>query len=254
MRKAATVAAVLSVLCSVLCVSGCEQLFESLVQSAGKSSDPSKVYEATTATLDTDTWEYSNTVEGRVHEVPDSQYKVTIMSASSMANKTVYMVKTNTSQTEVPYTNARCVESMTGFSPSASVLGSETYRAAAAEDSIAEGIEIPHERFTYFVPSKEFTEFDTAFLKSSHTARNASARAASAEISHAIGSNATFYIDTGDVNNLSGYKQCSATIRAIGTYCSVWIVDAYYAPDASGNKVNETIAEAYAKNLTKCIR
>jgi hypothetical protein len=214
MGKAATVAVVLSVLCSVLCVSGCEQLFESLVQSAGKSIDPSKVYEATTATLDTDTWEYSNTVEGRVHEVPSTQYKVTITSTSSMANRTVYMVKTNASQTEVPYTNARYVESITGFSPSASVLGSETDRAATAECSVTDGIEIPQERFKYFVPSKEFTEFDTAFLKSSHAARNASARTAVVpEISHAISSTADFYIDNGDLNDLSGYKQCSATIR-----------------------------------------
>jgi hypothetical protein len=250
MGKAATVAVVLSVLCSVLCLSGCEQLFESLVQSAGEGIDPSKVYEATTATLDTDTWEYSNTVEGRVHEVPDTQYKVTITSTSSMANKTVYMVKTNASQTQVLDTNARYVESMAGFSPSASVLGSQTYRAAAAEDSITCGIEIPHERFTYFVPSKEFTEFDMAFLKSSHAARNASARAVSAtEIPHAVKESAEIYIDTGDLNDLSEYKKSLATICAIGTHCNVWIVDAYYTSDASdntGNKVNETIAEAYA--------
>jgi hypothetical protein len=36
---------------------------------------------------------------------------------------------------------------------------------------------------------------------------------------------------------------------SIGTYCNVWIVDAYYASAASGNNVNETIAEAYAKKF-----
>lgn len=51
--------------------------------------------------------------------------------------------------------------------------------------------------------------------------------------------------------NISTFVQKSATLRAVGTYCYVWVVDDFYSSTAGENKVDSAIAQEYADAFDK---
>lgn len=51
--------------------------------------------------------------------------------------------------------------------------------------------------------------------------------------------------------DISTFVQKSATLRAVGTYCYVWVVDDFYSSTAGENKVDSAIAQEYADAFDK---
>lgn len=74
-----------------------------------------------------------------------------------------------------------------------------------------------------------------------------SARAATSSVTQidgVVGDTKSIYVDVDE--DVSQFEAKNSTLRAVGTYCYVWIVDEFYSETASGNAVDTTVAEKIA--------
>lgn len=247
MKKTLSFATVICVICFLTCLTSCEEILNALLESSDTSSSTeSSNAVPTTATLDNDTWTYSDTTAGRVHEVTNNQYKVTITELPT--EKTLYLTKTNATVDRIPETYARYITDTTGIDrieSSRAAANRSAQNGGSADELDSIDIPVQKPRFTYFTPPVKTSELESAYRKSARSA--GASRAAVTQIEHEVGAKAYIYIDYD--RSMKNYKPYSATIRAIGTYCNVWVVDNYYSTTASSdsNKISgTTIPSDYA--------
>jgi hypothetical protein len=225
---------------SVLFFSGCNF-------SSGDSSDDD-------SDSDSDSASWSYTSSSPLYEVGSGVTSLTV-SGSGLSGKTLYLAKVNPTSTAISSGSTRYVVSSSGLSSdissSSSVLSASVSGSSVnlSESSLLTGSGTGPD-IRNFVPPQTFRGKKDTTLTAAASTRSASASiSASASVTQITPTVDTttkdIYIDQdSDISTFSSEK---ATLRAIGTYCYVWVVDDYYTSGtASGNKVDSTVASDFA--------
>jgi hypothetical protein len=221
----------------ILLVPGCAQ---------ATSSDSS----SSSSTSGTGSWSY--TASDPVFIVSSGVTTVTITPAASgtLSGKTIYLVNTNPSASVA--SSLRILSSSSGMT-SATASSSRSAVASAVTGSLPEpDSAVTAAAIKNFVPPQTFVT-----LSAVSAARSAltSASASVTQITAVVGTTTkSVYVDTD--STLSAYSQKTATLRAEGTYCYVWVVDSYYTTDSSLTSadissalVNTAVAKAFAEKF-----
>lgn len=159
----------------------------------------------------------------------------TVNISNATSGKTLYFVRRNTGSQTISSTNIRTLTA-----PSQRQADSDV-----SEDFLEFDEEIPNLQKGFagcFIPE----QIDLKNYASS--ARSASVSYETA-ISGKIGETKEIYVDNN--TDISTFVQKSATLRAVGTYCYVWVVDDFYSSTAGKNKVDSAIAQEYADAFDK---
>ena len=159
----------------------------------------------------------------------------TVNISNATSRKTLYFVRRNTGSETISSTDIR-------------TLTAASQRQAdsdASEDFLEFDEEIPNLQKGFagcFIP-------ELIDLKNyASSARSASVSYETA-ISGKVGETKRIYVDNN--TSISTFAQKSATLRAVGTYCYVWVVDDFYSLTAGENKVDSAIAQEYADAFDK---
>ena len=227
----------LAVVFVALFFTGCDVLnIELNFGSSGSSSVGSEIEETVTA-FDTVEWDAS---KSEIFEVSPSVKTVNVRNLPS--KKQLLFVKRNTGTTVISKSKTRIVENASNSSASS--------RAAVFEQ--ADGAEELFEGKNFLSGGVSETgcwippEYD--FEKEAASAgRSAIDSAATEKVNGEVGETRNLFVDTEYTMNLSNFAQKPATLRAVGTYCYVWVLDDYYAEKAEEDRVNSAIAEKYAQ-------
>ena len=168
--------------------------------------------------------------------------------------KTLYMMKTNPTETRISRNYTRYVSSASGIS-----LDTGDVTATTTSGTTTGGGWIP-----WIVGGGWNVNANGECLSTTLNAKlnlNAmtvsAARAAtlpdlepSLATNYSIGETKSIYVDND--SNISTFKQKNATLYAKGTYCYVWIVNGYYGTVTKGGQmVDKSIAESIATNFDK---
>lgn len=262
---------VLVFLCSIFLTSCPNDLDTTSSSESSKSS-------AGTISGSTETWAYSN--DSPVYTLDSSTSTLNITGLTS-GTSNLYLVKLNTGSSTISSSKTGYVSASSGVSKSSTSSSSSANRAASVltSDSITlseEDLENDNlsstenaSVITNFVPPVDLNPMDVAedltgsrsITKSTNSISARSSLSAStsttathtathtANKAYAVGDKKEIYVDQN--SSLSTYAQETATLRAVGTYCYVWVVDDYYSTTASGDQIDSTIAEEYAALFDK---
>lgn len=186
---------------------------------------------SSSTTASTVSWDAS---QSNIFELSADVTTVNISNATTSGKK-LYFVRRNTGSQTISSTNIRTLTA-----PSQRQADSDV-----SEDFLEFDEEIPNLQKGFagcFIPE----QIDLKNYASS--ARSASVSSETA-ISGKVGETKEIYVD----NNIdiSTFVQKSATLRAVGTYCYVWVVDDFYSSTAGENKVDSAIAQEYADAFDK---
>lgn len=187
--------------------------------------------EADSSTTDsTVSWDAS---QSDIFELSADVTTVNISNATS--GKTLYFVRRNTGSETISSTDIRTLTA-----PSQRQADSDV-----SEDFLEFDEEIPNLQKGFagcFIPE----QIDLKNYASS--ARSVSVSSETA-ISGKVGETKNIYVDNN--TDISTFVQKSATLRAAGTYCYVWVIDDFYSLTAGENKVDSAIAQEYADAFDK---
>ena len=159
----------------------------------------------------------------------------TVNISNATSRKTLYFVRRNTGSETISSTNIRTLTAASQRQADSDV----------SEDFLEFDEEIPNLQKGFagcFIPE----QIDLKNYASS--ARSASVSSETA-ISGKVGETKNIYVDNN--TSISTFVQKSATLRAAGTYCYVWVVDDFYSSTAGENKVDSAIAQEYADAFDK---
>ena len=215
---------------SFFCFTGCADFWDALFESGG-SSTPS--YGIVTAT-ESESYKYDASFP--IYEVTPKTKSVTISNVPS--DKSLYIAKVNTGDSTVALTDTRVVQN-----------SSTGYRAAAETEFKSLGnAAIPESKYKHFhAPEISLADIQTA-AKSARALTGTSTLAKKTRIKRTVGTKKSIYVDSNP--NMDSYTAKYATLRAVGTYCNVWVVDDYFTTEtATGAKVDSSIAENFAKKF-----
>lgn len=182
----------------------------------------------------TETKKDTYTSSNNIFEV--DPYTKTLTVSGLTSGKSIYYAKVNKGSGAVAFNDTRRVDNGTGYS-----------RAVANEVLSLEEAEIPQTEFKHFhAPVISPDEVMSS---------EASARAVSTgpetktQISRTVNSTTKdIYVDTNI--DIDSFAKKSATLRAKGTYCNVWVVsDCYTTGTAGGKKVDSDIAQQVASKF-----
>lgn len=190
-------------------------------------ADTSATSSTTSSTV---SWDAS---QSNIFELSADVTTVNISNATS--GKTLYFVRRNTGSQTISSKNIRTLTA-----PSQRQADSDV-----SEDFLEFDEEIPNLQKGFagcFIPE----QIDLKNYASS--ARSASVSSETA-ISGKVGETKRIYVDNN--TDISTFVQKSATLRAVGTYCYVWVVDDFYSSTAGKNKVDSAIAQEYADAFDK---
>lgn len=216
--------------------------------SSDSSSGSSPLLPVTTATK-TDSWDYDAAYP--IFEVSPDVLSVEI--AGEIGGKTLYLVNSNHTESEIPANLVRTVTSEQ--QPSQSLRSAES-ASGGTEGGLSE---IAAEISAAQDSRKKRRYFSAPRLPGIDGLTRT--RAASAAASYSAGritpvvdtTTKEIFIDT-DVNmTISKFRRADATLRAVGTYCYVWVVDDYFDDGSQGesgadaNVTSETAAEIGCK-------
>lgn len=181
-------------------------------------------------TASTVSWDAS---QSDIFELSADVTTVNISNATS--GKTLYFVRRNTGSQTISSTDIRTLTAASQRQTDSDV----------SEDFLEFDEEIPNLQKGFagcFIPE----QIDLKNYASS--ARSASVSSETA-ISGKVGETKNIYVDNN--TSISNFVQKSATLRAAGTYCYVWVVDDFYSSTAGENKVDSAIAQEYADAFDK---
>ena len=214
-------------LTAALSFTGCDLIIDILETAANGTSSQ----DITQTAKESKTWKYSAT--NNIYEIGPEVASVTIENYSAAKDKTIYLVHANKSNTEIPAGNLRTVQAT-------SSVAATPVRAVAADDTL----EIPEFEYKYrhFVPPTDVSSIEK--VTSAARAVSRTTLTAATPVSRTVGTTKNIYVDSNSA--MDQYASKPATLRAVGTYCNVWIVDQYYRETADGNKANTAIAQEFA--------
>lgn len=207
---------------AVISFSGCSLLLEILFSALGSS-------DVTTEATKDESWRYQAT--NPVYEVDSTVKSVTISGLSK--GQEIYISKTNPNPsnslllgyTEIPAIHTQYVKFTENVTPY--VNATTNIAARSAEEMEAEISAICQEHKHYEAPyilPKDLPAPNRAVDS------NPDYRTPVTQITQNIDTTTKYvYIDADA--NLSTYKLAKATLRAVGDYCFVWVVDGYFDQD-----------------------
>lgn len=205
-------------------------VFVSCEQITGGSSSSSK------------SWAYASS--SPVYSVGTDVSSLTI-TGDDLSGKTLYLAKVNPTSTTISSSYTRYVSATTGLS---SNISSSLSRSSVSVSSTSLDTDIS-EKITNFIPPQTFggKESFASVSSSRSVTASESSSSSSVEVTYSVGNTKSIYVDQDE--NISSFAAETATCEAVGTYCYVWVVNDYLSDTASGNKVNQTIAEDYAEKF-----
>ena len=217
----------------ILSLSGCSDIFDTLKSNSNNQTE-NPDYDIITPT---ETIRASYT-SGEAITVDNTTQTLTV--TGDLGGKTVYLAKTNPTGTLIASKNSRAVGAAYNID-----LYDETSGRAAQE----EGFE--HEGYQC-ASAKLYEKYSNVTFG---TPRDSGARAA-ATAQTIDRSNSQLNLVVGETEkniwvgtdvNLSTFEQLPATLRAIGTYCNVWVLDDCWTDvEASGKQIDTALAEKMA--------
>lgn len=237
-----------SVAATVLVLSSCEEILDIL------STDDSEESTSVSASA-TETWTYDS--DKPFYLVTSDVQSLAV--TGDIAGKNLYLVQVNPGSSSISSNALRIITNTTRFG----TVGSD--KTSTTTDPSQGGGKTwtwPTWPWTRAIEPEEIEDSDSLLPKYKHFAgeelpplSGISSRSAvsspsydtassSAEVSYSVGDTKSIYVDTD--TDISTFEQKSATLRATGDNCYVWVVDDYYSSSASGNKVDSSIAQEYA--------
>ena len=225
-------ACTLCVMALVSCSNGTTDDNNSLSNKSGSSSANSQ-----------DSWAYTSS--SPVYTIDSSTGTLTISGLTSGKNK-LFLVKTNPGSSSIS-------SSASGYVTATSGVSSSSASTLLADTLVLDTTSSDKPLVNCFIPPQKLEPHDVAQALTGLRSVSASVLSVSASTvatttantTYAVGDTKKIYVDQD--SDLSTYGQETATLRAVGTHCYVWVVNDYYSTTAGGDKVDSTIAEKYAK-------
>ena len=215
-------------------------------QSSGTSTTSSGKTSATTTTASSESSaSYRASSSPNVFEVDSSTSSLTISGLSS--GKTLYLAKTNPTSTAISSSYTRSVSSASGISLSNGDSSSNSSTTSSGTSSSGHsGGFTPH----HCVSLSLNTALPVVAESSARAASSSIAPVTPTVYSQSDVGSATRSIYIDQDSNISTFAQETATLRAVGETCYVWVVsDNWTFSSANGEKINSKIATNIAENF-----
>ena len=205
--------------------------------SSSESEETENAYETVTA-YETVDWDAS---KSEIFEVSPSVKTVNVRNLPS--KKQLLFIKRNTGTTVISKTKTRTVENTSSTSTSSRT--SAVFEQTGGAEKLFDGKTLLSgelsETGCWIPPEYDFEK------EAASAGRSAIDSAATEKVNGEVGETRNLFVDTEYTMTLSNFAQKPATLRAVGTYCYVWVLDDYYAEKAEEDRVNSAIAEKYAQ-------
>ncbi len=217
----------------ILSLSGCADFWDwASNQSSSQSGNSSSGTYTPTSPTETKTVAYTS---GEAITVATTTKTLTV--TGNLGGKTVYLAKTNPTSTLIKGSNSQAVYNATNMK-----LYTDTSNRAAEESSEYEGYQC--------ASAKLYEKYSNVTFG---TPTDSGARAAAQTIDRS-NSQLDLVVDktqkdiwVGTDVNLSTFEHQSATLRAKGEYCNVWVLDdCWTTGSASGKQINNALAQKMA--------
>lgn len=196
---------------------------------------------ATTAST-AETWAYDES--SPIYEISSDVSSLTV--SGDLCGKSVYLVKANKTSSAISASSERTITEISNISDSNGI--SDFSLEAENEDSGK------RPKLRNFIPPEDVGKTVLNGKKSNSSSRSVSSSSSSSvstatQISAEVDSTTkSIYVDND--TELSTFTSKTATLRATGEYCYVWVVDDYYTSEsASGSKVDSSTAETFASKF-----
>lgn len=205
--------------------------------SSSESEETENAYETVTA-YETVDWDAS---KSEIFEVSPSVKTVNVRNLPS--KKQLLFIKRNTGTSIISKTKTRTVENTSSTSTSSRT--SAVFEQTDGAEELFDGKPLLSgelsETGCWIPPEYDFEK------EAASAGRSAIDSAATEKVNGEVGETRSLFVDTEYTMTLSNFAQKPATLRAVGTYCYVWILEDYYAEEASGCQVDSEVAEKYAQ-------
>ena len=210
--------------------------------SSGTSTSGTSTFGTTTTSSSSTTVTYSE--DSNIFEISSSVSSVTIEGLSS--GKTIYLTKTNPTSSAISSSYTRYVTGASGISLSSGDITSSSSSSGSSSSPTFPGTSGPRHcislSLTDALPQIEES--------SSRSATSSITKVTPASYTQSDVGSATRSIYIDQDSDISTFKAETATLRALGEYCYVWVVsDNWTSSSASGEKINSEIAEKIASNF-----
>lgn len=210
--------------------------------SSGTSTSGTSTSGTTTTSSSSTTVTYSE--DSNIFEISSSVSSVTIEGLSS--GKTIYLTKTNPTSSAISSSYTRYVTGASGISLSSGDITSSSSSSGSSSSPTFPGTSGPRHcislSLTDALPQIEES--------SSRSATSSITKVTPASYTQSDVGTATHSIYIDQDSDISTFKAETATLRALGEYCYVWVVsDNWTSSSASGEKINSEIAEKIASNF-----
>ena len=210
--------------------------------SSGTNTSGTSTFGTTTTSSSSTTVTYSE--DSNIFEISSSVSSVTIEGLSS--GKTIYLTKTNPTSSAISSSYTRYVTGASGISLSSGDITSSSSSSGSSSSPTFPGTSGPRHcislSLTDALPQIEES--------SSRSATSSITKVTPASYTQSDVGSATRSIYIDQDSDISTFKAETATLRALGEYCYVWVVsDNWTSSSASGEKINSEIAEKIASNF-----
>lgn len=209
---------------------------------SGTSTSGTSTSGTTTTSSSSTTVTYSE--DSNIFEISSSVSSVTIEGLSS--GKTIYLTKTNPTSSAISSSYTRYVTGASGISLSSGDITSSSSSSGSSSSPTFPGTSGPRHcislSLTDALPQIEES--------SSRSATSSITKVTPASYTQSDVGSATRSIYIDQDSDISTFKAETASLRALGEYCYVWVVsDNWTSSSASGEKINSEIAEKIASNF-----
>lgn len=195
---------------------------------------------STTTASSAETWAYDES--SPIYEISNDIISLTV--SGDLSGKSVYLVKANKTSSTISASNERTITKISNISASS---GISDFSLEAKNEDFRK-----RPKFRNFIPPEDVGKTVFNGRKSNSQSRSISSGTSTSTIStveqisaEVDSTTKSVYVDNG--TELSTFTLKTATLRAKGEYCYVWVVDDYYTSEsADGSKVDSSTAETFA--------
>lgn len=179
-------------------------------------------------------WDASKT---EIFEVSPDVKTVEIKNLPS--GKELLFIKRNTGVTTISKSETRILETYSSSRSAALLEPADGTEELFDEKDFLSGV--VSETGCWIPPEYDFEK------EAASGGRSATFALSSEKVTGTVGETKALFVDTEPTMALENFAQKPATLRAVGNYCYVWILEDYYAEEASGCQVDSEVAEKYAE-------
>ena len=209
---------------------------------SGTSTSGTSTSGTTTTSSSSTTVTYSE--DSNIFEISSSVSSVTIEGLSS--GKTIYLTKTNPTSSAISSSYTRYVTGASGISLSSGDITSSSSSSGSSSSPTFPGTSGPRHCISLSL-ADALPQIEES---SSRSATSSITKVTPASYTQSDVGSATRSIYIDQDSDISTFKAETATLRALGEYCYVWVVsDNWTSSSASGEKINSEIAEKIASNF-----